>query len=176
MQRNLVQNAVRHSPPGTHPQITASSYGTTVEIRVIDCGPGVPETDWDHIFQPFQRLGDRDNTSGVGLGLALSRGLVEAMSGTLTPEETPGGGLPMTISLPAVTRSSPEAAAGATGSSLARIHRSGLASRYRCRRALRPSGTSVRAAVLPIALFEFSLGVYLTVKGFKPSPITADMV
>jgi signal transduction histidine kinase len=91
---NLVQNAVRHSPPGAPPQITASSYGTTVEIRVIDSGPGVPETEWDQIFQPFQRLGDRDNTSGVGLGLALPRGLVEAMSGTLSPEETPGGGLP----------------------------------------------------------------------------------
>jgi len=106
---NLVQNAVRHSPPGTPPQIRAGSYGETVEIRVIDCGPGVPETDWRQIFLPFQRLGDRDNTSGVGLGLALSRGLVEAMSGTLTPEETPGGGLTMTISLPAVTRPSPEA-------------------------------------------------------------------
>jgi two-component system, OmpR family, sensor histidine kinase KdpD len=103
---NLVQNAVRHSPPGSPPQIAASPYGTTVEIRVIDCGPGVPETDWDQIFLPFQRLGDRDNTSGVGLGLALSRGLVEAMSGTLTPEGTPGGGLTMTISLPAVAQHS----------------------------------------------------------------------
>jgi two-component system sensor histidine kinase KdpD len=74
-----------------------------VEIRVVDCGPGVPETDWNQIFLPFQRLGDRDNTSGVGLGLALSRGLVAAMSGTLSPEGTPGGGLTMTISLPAAT-------------------------------------------------------------------------
>lgn len=105
---NLVQNAVRHSPPVAPPQITASAYGTAVEIRVIDCGPGVPETDWDQIFQPFQRLGDRDNTSGVGLGLALSRGLVEAMAGTLSPEGTPGGGLTMTISLPAVTAPSPD--------------------------------------------------------------------
>jgi two-component system sensor histidine kinase KdpD len=106
---NLVQNAVRHSPPGDPPQITASAYGTAVEIRVIDCGPGVPETDWDQIFLPFQRLGDRDNTSGVGLGLALSRGLVEAMSGTLTPEGTPGGGLTMTISLPALAQPSRDA-------------------------------------------------------------------
>ncbi len=103
---NLVQNAVRHSPPGATPQITASAHGTAVEIRVIDRGPGVPETDWDQIFQPFQRLGDRDNTSGVGLGLALARGLVEAMSGTLSPEQTPGSGLTMTISLPAATRPS----------------------------------------------------------------------
>ena len=45
------------------------------------------------------RLGDTDNTTGVGLGLALSRGLTEAMGGTLTPQETPGGGLTMIVSL-----------------------------------------------------------------------------
>lgn len=84
---NLVQNAVRHSPSDIPPQITASAYNSAVEIRVIDCGPGVPEADWGQIFLPFQRLGDRDNTSGVGLGLALSRGFVEAMSGTLSPED-----------------------------------------------------------------------------------------
>jgi two-component system sensor histidine kinase KdpD len=54
------------------------------------------------MFVPFQRLGDTDNTTGVGLGLALSRGLTEAMGGTLTAEDTPGGGLTMTISVPAV--------------------------------------------------------------------------
>jgi len=101
---NLIQNALRFSSAAAPPQITASAYGPAVEIRVIDTGPGIPESDWDQIFLPFQRLGDRDNTSGVGLGLALARGLVEAMSGTLTPEGTPGGGLTMTISLPAATR------------------------------------------------------------------------
>jgi two-component system, OmpR family, sensor histidine kinase KdpD len=105
---NLVQNAVRHSPPGAPPQVTASAYGEVVEIRVVDCGPGVPETDWDQIFLPFQRLGDRDNTSGVGLGLALARGLIEAMSGSLAPEGTPGGGLTMIISMPAATQPTPE--------------------------------------------------------------------
>jgi two-component system sensor histidine kinase KdpD len=105
---NLVQNAVRHSPTGAPPRVTASAYGEAVEIRVVDCGPGVPETDWDQIFLPFQRLGDRDNTSGVGLGLALARGLIEAMSGSLTPEGTPGGGLTMTISMPVATQPTPE--------------------------------------------------------------------
>jgi len=118
---NLVQNAVRHSPSGAPPQITASAYGETVEIRVIDCGPGVPETDWDQIFLPFQRLGDRDNSSGVGLGLALSRGLVEAMSGTLRPEGTPGGGLTMIISLPAAALPSGDAEAVGTPSITARL-------------------------------------------------------
>ena len=54
------------------------------------------------MFVPFQRLGDTDNTTGVGLGLALSRGLTEAMGGTLTAEDTPGGGLTMTVSVPVV--------------------------------------------------------------------------
>jgi two-component system sensor histidine kinase KdpD len=54
------------------------------------------------MFVPFQRLGDTDNTTGVGLGLALSRGLTEAMGGTLTADDTPGGGLTMTVSLPVV--------------------------------------------------------------------------
>jgi two-component system, OmpR family, sensor histidine kinase KdpD len=71
-----------------------------VETRIIDRGPGIPTEKWDDVFLPFQRLGDRDNGTGVGLGLALSRGLTEAMGGSLVPETTPGGGLTMIMSLP----------------------------------------------------------------------------
>ena len=53
------------------------------------------------MFAPFQRLGDTDSATGVGLGLAVSRGLTEAMRGTLQPAQTPGGGLTMTMSMPA---------------------------------------------------------------------------
>jgi two-component system, OmpR family, sensor histidine kinase KdpD len=98
---NLTANAVRYSPAGSPPLLTASALGDRVELRIIDRGPGIPEADRDRVFVPFQRLGDTDNTTGVGLGLALSRGLTEAMGGTLEPEETPGGGLTMAISLPA---------------------------------------------------------------------------
>jgi len=102
---NLITNAQRYAPRGRPPLITASLLDTArqpvqVELRVIDQGPGIPVEDRERAFVPFQRLGDRDNTVGVGLGLAVARGLVEALGGSLEPEETPGGGLTMVIRLP----------------------------------------------------------------------------
>jgi len=96
---NLVSNALRYSTASQPPLLTASALGDHVELRVIDRGPGIPDADREHMFLPFQRLGDRDNTTGLGLGLALSRGLIEAMGGSLSPEDTPGGGLTMVITL-----------------------------------------------------------------------------
>ncbi|WP_229073694.1 DUF4118 domain-containing protein [Actinoplanes sp. DH11] len=97
---NVIGNALRYSPPDRPPMVTGSALGDTVQLRVIDHGPGIAVDRWDEVFLPFQRLGDRDNHTGVGLGLALSRGLTEAMGGTLTPEETPGGGLTMILAMP----------------------------------------------------------------------------
>lgn len=101
---NLVGNAAQHSPAGRKVLLTASAHAGRVELRVVDRGPGLPSTDRDRLFEPFQRLGDTDNTTGLGLGLALSRGLAEAMDGTLVPEDTPGGGLTMVLSLPFAER------------------------------------------------------------------------
>ncbi|WP_262704953.1 MULTISPECIES: sensor histidine kinase [Streptomyces] len=98
---NLVANAVRHAPEGTPVLISASVLASRVELRIVDRGPGLPPADWERVFEPFQRLGDTDNTTGLGLGLALSRGLTEAMDGLLITEDTPGGGLTMVVSLPA---------------------------------------------------------------------------
>ena len=97
----------QHYAPGP-PLLKATSVGGRVELRVVDTGLGIPVADRDRVFLPFQRLGDT-STTGLGLGLALSRGLVEAMSGTLVLQETPGGGLTLVISLPAMP-------AGATSS------------------------------------------------------------
>jgi two-component system sensor histidine kinase KdpD len=101
---NVVGNALRYSPPDRPPVIEGcAAKARQVVLRVIDYGPGIPAGDRERVFQAFQRLGDRDNHTGVGLGLALSRGLTEAMDGTLTPEDTPGGGLTMVIALPEAT-------------------------------------------------------------------------
>jgi two-component system, OmpR family, sensor histidine kinase KdpD len=101
---NVTANALRYSPGGSPPRLTARACVDRIELRVVDCGPGVPSADRDRMFAPFQRLGDTDATTGVELGLAASRGLTEAMRGTLEAEQTPGGGLTMVISLPAAPR------------------------------------------------------------------------
>jgi two-component system, OmpR family, sensor histidine kinase KdpD len=104
---NVTANALRYSPGGSPPLLTACAHADRIELRVIDHGPGVPEADRDRIFLPFERLGGIDSTIGVGLGLTVSRGLTEAMRGTLEPEKTPGGGLTMAISVPVARGSAP---------------------------------------------------------------------
>lgn len=99
---NLLANALRFSPEGSPPVISTSAFGDRVQVRVIDTGPGLADDRKADAFVAFQRLGDTDNTTGVGLGLALSKGFVEAMGGTLDAEDTPGGGLTMVIELAAV--------------------------------------------------------------------------
>ncbi|MFC5994458.1 DUF4118 domain-containing protein [Pseudonocardia hispaniensis] len=96
---NLVDNAIRHGA-GAPVALRASALADRVELRVVDSGPGIPAGGADRLFAPFQRLGDRDG-SGLGLGLSVARGFTEAMGGTLTAEDTPGGGLTIVISLPA---------------------------------------------------------------------------
>jgi K+-sensing histidine kinase KdpD len=92
---NLVANALRHSDVVV---VEGAPHGTRVRPRVVDRGPGIAPTDRAGIFEPFQRRGDVG--TGVGLGLAVARGLTEAQGGTLEAEETPGGGLTMVVELP----------------------------------------------------------------------------
>ncbi|CRK56519.1 Osmosensitive K+ channel histidine kinase KdpD [Alloactinosynnema sp. L-07] len=115
---NLIDNAQRHGRlrPRRHvdvngdghvrpdePEIAvrASAHGAHVELRVVDHGPGIPKKTGAALFTPFQRLGDRDATPGVGLGLSVAKGFIDAMGGTIIAEDTPGGGLTIVVSLPA---------------------------------------------------------------------------
>ncbi|WP_064744315.1 sensor histidine kinase [Actinomadura oligospora] len=100
---NVVENAVRHSAGPvlvTAGELRFGREPDRVELRVVDRGPGVPDVVKERMFAPFQRLGDAPKGTGVGLGLAVARGFVSAMDGTLTPEDTPGGGLTMVFGLP----------------------------------------------------------------------------
>jgi two-component system sensor histidine kinase KdpD len=97
---NVVENALRYSPSDRPVLITAGHHRGRVVLRVIDRGPGVPAAQQEAIFSAFQRLGDAPSGQGVGLGLAVARGLAEATGASLEPEDTPGGGLTMVLTLP----------------------------------------------------------------------------
>lgn len=103
---NLIDNALRYAPDG-QVRVTAGRVGNRVLIAVADEGPGIPRGTEEQVFGPFQRLGDSDTSSGVGLGLSVARGFTEAMGGTLTATDTPGGGLTMEIELAAPTQDTP---------------------------------------------------------------------
>ncbi|MGA7418794.1 MAG: ATP-binding protein [Acidimicrobiales bacterium] len=97
---NLIDNALVHAG-GTGLRIEAGAVAGRVDLRVVDHGPGVRAEDRELVFRPFQRLGDSENEAGVGLGLAVARGFVEAVGGDLDVDDTPGGGCTMVVRLPA---------------------------------------------------------------------------
>jgi two-component system sensor histidine kinase KdpD len=90
---NICENALKYTPVDAAIRIDAARTNAHVSLRIADNGPGVRDKDSDRLFAPFQRLGDVPMQDGVGLGLAVARGFMEAMGGTIVTEETPGGGL-----------------------------------------------------------------------------------
>lgn len=96
---NLITNAQQASPKAVR-VIGRRTRSGLLELSVVDHGPGIAASERERAFAPFQRLDDHSTTAGLGLGLAIARGFTEAMNGTLTATDTPGGGLTMTITLP----------------------------------------------------------------------------
>lgn len=111
---NVVANAVRVSA-GVPVRVLAHVLPTSVDVLVIDQGPGVSPALRQRMFEPFQRLGD-SAPGGLGLGLAVARGLAEAVGGTLEVEDTPGGGLTMVLSVPRADTASPPVVGSTTPS------------------------------------------------------------
>ncbi|HYB38734.1 MAG TPA: sensor histidine kinase KdpD [Mycobacterium sp.] len=97
---NLIDNALRYAPDSMI-RVNAGRVGDRVLINVIDEGRGVPRGTEEQLFEAFQRLGDHNTSSGVGLGLSVARGFVEAMGGTIQATDTPGGGLTVVVDLAA---------------------------------------------------------------------------
>jgi two-component system sensor histidine kinase KdpD len=98
---NLIENALKYSPPGSSVEVSARRDGDALELVVADRGPGVPDLERDRIFEPFYRLGDRlPDAAGTGLGLSIARRLAEAQGGGVRYEPRDGGGSVFILRLP----------------------------------------------------------------------------
>jgi two-component system sensor histidine kinase KdpD len=96
---NVVTNALRHAADAPV-RLTVGVVGDEIHVCTIDRGPGIPAQLRERVTAPFQRLGDDRSAEGVGLGLSIAQGFVHAMHGSLSLEDTPGGGLTVIIALP----------------------------------------------------------------------------
>src|SRR5580698_727309 len=107
---NLFANALTYSPPGQRPGLRASRSGGGVLLEIIDHGQGVPDELKSRMFEPFQRLdgraADPPGIAGVGMGLAVVKGFLDTMGGTVQAADTPGGGLTMRVTLPCAATAS----------------------------------------------------------------------
>ena len=95
-----LENAARYSPAGSEIRVSVEAEGERVLFRVEDRGPGIPESEREHVFERFVRLPQAQNVPGTGLGLPIAKSLVEANGGTLTLQASAPGGTLFEISLP----------------------------------------------------------------------------
>jgi two-component system sensor histidine kinase KdpD len=97
---NLIENALKYSPPPEPVRVHVGSHGATGVVRIVDHGPGVPPSEVERIFEPFQRGRAAGSVRGAGLGLAIARGFAEANDGHVSVESRRGQGSTFTLELP----------------------------------------------------------------------------
>jgi two-component system sensor histidine kinase KdpD len=97
---NLLDNALKYSPPGSPLEVQARVNEGQLEIQVADRGLGIPPEDLVHVFDKFYRVQRPENVSGTGLGLSICKGIVEAHHGTIRAEKRDGGGTCLIVTLP----------------------------------------------------------------------------
>ncbi len=107
---NLLENAVKHTPPGTPIAVSARRVPGAIEIAVRDEGPGIAAESQRRLFERFYRAGSATGAGGVGIGLTISKGLVEAHGGAIDVESAPGEGTTFRFTLPLPEASGPGAA------------------------------------------------------------------
>lgn len=100
---NLIENAVKFSPAGSAVTISTARWHDTAEVRVVDHGPGIPSEERERVFEAFVR-GEQGSATGSGLGLSISRAIVESHGGRIWIEGTPGGGTTVVFRLPVAAR------------------------------------------------------------------------
>jgi two-component system sensor histidine kinase KdpD len=105
---SLLENALRYAPPASTVTVVTRRAGpAAAEIRVVDHGPGIAPEDRGRVFDEFVRLGGPGDGDGSGVGLSIARAFVEANHGSLSIEDTPGGGATFVVALPAAVEATP---------------------------------------------------------------------
>ena len=97
---NLLDNAIKYSPPGSPLDVRARRNGNQVEVTVLDRGISIPKDDLERVFDKFYRVQRPEQVTGTGLGLAICKGIIEAHGGRIWAEARAGGGTSVTITLP----------------------------------------------------------------------------
>ena len=103
---NVLDNALRHGARDQPVEVSAHAGAESAKLEIVDHGPGLDRAAERQLFEPFQRLDDHDST-GIGLGLSVARGFVEAMDGAMVADATAGGGLTMRIAAADVATGTP---------------------------------------------------------------------
>jgi two-component system, OmpR family, sensor histidine kinase KdpD len=97
---NLLENAARHSPPGSEIRVSVVWLHDVVQVRIVDQGPGIPLAERDRVFEAFYRGASSPETPGSGLGLAIAKAVVVAHGGRIWIEDAPGGGCVVAFEIP----------------------------------------------------------------------------